>query len=117
VPPAVRRTRAFQRAFRVASAGWLVGNLVRAVLRLWLVSLLHVGVLPLEVYLIVDTVAGWPINVSMVAFTVWYPLRELRRAGLMGRAEEAESESESVLEAIERAVKEVEVESPAPGTV
>jgi hypothetical protein len=79
-----------------------VGNLTRAVLRLWLISLLHVGALPLELYLVLDTVAGWPINVSMVAFTVWYPLRALRRAGLVGQAEE------SVLEI---------VASPTPGTV
>ena len=62
VPAEVRATRAFRHAFRVASTGWLVGNLVRAVVRLWLLSLWHGGTLPLAVYLIADTVAGWPGN-------------------------------------------------------
>ena len=56
-----------------------VGHTLRAVLRICLLK-----TLPLEVYLVADTVAGWPINVALVGFTTWYPLRELRRAGYMG---------------------------------
>jgi intracellular septation protein A len=77
--PEVRQSATFQQAFRVVSVAWLVGHGCRAVLRLWLLS---IG-LPLAVYLVVDTVAGWPINISLVAFTTWYPLRALRRAGYM----------------------------------
>ena len=72
-------------------------------MRLWLLS-----TLPLELYLIADTVAGWPINVSLVAFTTWYPLRQLHRAGLIG------SEPTPVV-AIETA--ETLVEEAVPGTV
>jgi hypothetical protein len=62
------------------SAAWLCGHSLRAILRLWLLA--H---LPLELYLIADTVAGWPINLSLVAITTWYPLRALRRAGFMAQ--------------------------------
>jgi intracellular septation protein A len=78
MPPAVRESAAFRQAFLVTSAAWLCGHSLRAVLRLYLLANL-----PLEVYLIADTVAGWPINISLVAFTTWFPLRELRRAGFM----------------------------------
>jgi intracellular septation protein A len=79
IPAEVRASQTFRRAFLVASAAWLLGHSVRAVVRLWLLNL---G-LPLSVYLVLDTVAGWPINVSLVAFTAWYPMRELRRGGFM----------------------------------
>jgi len=78
IPPSVRASAAFRRAFLIASSAWLVGHTLRAVIRLWLLA--H---LSLELYLVADTVAGWPINVTLVAFTTWFPLRELRRAGLL----------------------------------
>src|SRR5205807_1873452 len=78
IPPPVRATSAFRRAFLIASAAWLCGHGVRAVVRIWLLNNL-----PLELYLIADTVAAWPINVSLAAFTAWFPLREMRRAGFM----------------------------------
>jgi intracellular septation protein A len=94
----IRASPTFHRAFLVVSAVWLCGHTLRAVLRLWLLSL----PLPLSVYLVVDTVAGWPINASLVAFTAWYPLRELRRAGYMGVA----PADISTLEAVELVVEE-----------
>jgi hypothetical protein len=97
IPPDVRDSSAFGRAFLIASAAWLCGHGVRAVVRLWLLSNL-----PLELYLIADTVAGWPINVSLVAFTAWYPLRELRRAGFMSVA----PRDITTLDAVELAVEE-----------
>ncbi len=103
IPPSVRGTRTFRRAFVVASAAWLCGHLLRAVVRLWLLA-----TLPLELYLIADTVAGWPINVSLVAFTTWYPLRQLRRAGLASGA----PNPLSAVDAVELAVEET-----APTTV
>jgi hypothetical protein len=84
---------------------WLFGHSVRAILRLWLLLYLQ---LPLEVYLVVDTVAGWPINFSLFAFTAWYPLRELHRAGFMSVA----PQPISALDAVELAVEE-----SAPTTV
>jgi intracellular septation protein A len=78
IPSPVRTSPEFRRAFLIVSAAWLVGHGIRAVLRLWLLANL-----PLEVYLVADTVAGWPINVSLFAFTTWFPLRELRRAGFL----------------------------------
>lgn len=103
ITPEVRNSTPFHRAFLVVSAVWLVGHSLRAVLRLWLLSL----DLPLEVYLPLDTVAGWPINISLVAFTAWYPLRELHRAGFMTEPKE--------LSTIESA--ELAVEESAPTTV
>ena len=102
IPEAVRGSRVFRRAFLVASAAWLVGHSVRAVLRLWLLA--H---LPLELYLIADTVSGWPINVSLFAFTAWYPLREMRRAGFMTSPRPI-----TTIDALELAVEET-----APTTV
>ena len=64
--------------------------------------------LPLELYLVADTVAGWPINVSLVVFTTWYPLRQLRRAGLMSGAPLPLSAMDAV---------ELAVEESAPTTV
>jgi hypothetical protein len=81
IPPHVRGSAAFRRAFVIVSAVWLCGHTVRAVLRLWLLA-----TLPLGVYLIADTLAGWPINSALVAITAWFPLRELRRAGFMSVA-------------------------------
>jgi intracellular septation protein A len=98
----VRASDTFRRAFLVVSAGWLVGHSLRAVVRLWLLA--H---LPLEIYLIADTVAGWPINVTLVAFTTWYPLRQLHRAGFMTEAVALEP-----LDAVELGVEE-----SAPTTV
>ena len=71
--------------------------------RLWLLANL-----PLEQYLIADTVAGWPINITLVAFTTWYPLRQLRRAGLASGA----PNPLSAVDAVELAVEET-----APTTV
>lgn len=78
IPAPVRASSTFRRAFLITSAAWLCGHGIRAVLRLWLLANLS-----LEQYLIADTVAGWPINISLVAFTTWFPLRQLRRAGFM----------------------------------
>ena len=103
IPLRVRRTPAFRHAFLVASAAWLCGHAVRAMVRLWLLANL-----PLELYLLADTVAGWPINVSLVVFTTWYPLRQLRRAGLMSGA----PRPLSAMDAVELAVEET-----APTTV
>ena len=103
IPPPVQSSPAFRRAFLVASSAWLVGHSLRAVVRLWLLA--H---LPLGLYLIADTVAGWPINIALVAFTTWYPLRELRRAGFMSVA----PRSIDALDAVELAVEET-----APTTV
>ena len=100
----IRASPTFTRAFLVVSAVWLCGHTLRAVLRLWLLSL----PLPLSVYLVLDTIAGWPINASLVAFTAWYPLRQLRKAGYMGVA----PADISTLEAVELAVEE-----SAPSTV
>ena len=100
IPPPIRASVVFRRAFVMASAAWLLGHLLRAVIRLWLLF-----TLPLELYLIADTVAGWPINVALVTFTVWYPLRQLRRARLL------QVEPLPAL-ALEHAIEEV-----VPGTV
>ena len=97
LPPGVRESSTFRRAFVIASAAWLCGHALRAVVRLWLLNNL-----PLELYLIADTVAGWPINVSLVAFTTWFPLRELRRAGFMSVA----PREITTLDAVELAVEE-----------
>jgi intracellular septation protein A len=103
IPLNVRRSSTFRRAFLIASAAWLCGHSLRAVVRLWLLA-----TLPLEWYLIADTVAGWPINVSLVAFTAWFPLRELRRAGWLAVA----PRPMHALDAVELAVEE-----GAPNTV
>ena len=99
----MRGSSTFRRAFVIVSGAWLCGHSLRAVLRLVLLA-----TLPLEWYLVVDTVAGWPISVSLVAFTAWYPLRELRRAGYMAVV----PRSLSPLDAVELAVEE-----SAPTTV
>src|SRR5919198_4946761 len=78
IPSWVSATPTFRRAFLIASVAWFIGHALRGGVRLWLLF-----TLPLELYLVADTVAGWPINTSLVAFTAWYPLRQLRRCGLM----------------------------------
>jgi intracellular septation protein A len=103
IPPNVRASTTFRHAFLITSAAWLCGHLLRAVIRLWLLANL-----PLELYLIADTVAGWPINISLMAFSAWFPLRELRLAGYMSVA----PVELSTLDAVELAVEE-----SAPTTV
>jgi intracellular septation protein A len=93
----VRHSQAFRRAFLIVSAAWLIGHIARAGLRLVLLSSL-----PLEIYLIADTVAGWPINGTLVAFTAWYPLRAMRRAGFMSVA----PKEITAMDAVELAVEE-----------
>jgi intracellular septation protein A len=105
IPRRVRGSTAFRRAFVITSAVWLCGHTLRATLRLWL--LLYVQ-LDLPVYLVVDTVVGWPINISMFAFTAWFPLRSLRRAGFMSVAPRPISVADAV---------ELAVEESAPTTV
>jgi hypothetical protein len=103
IPVEVQSSSTFRRAFVVVSAAWLVGHGVRAIVRLWLLA-----TLPLEWYLIADTVAGWPINVSLVTLTGWYPLRQLHRAGYMS----VSPQPLSTMDAVELAVEEA-----APTTV
>lgn len=105
IPRSVQGSAAFRRAFVITSAVWLGGHLLRAILRLWLLLYLQ---LDLPVYLVVDTVVGWPINISMFAFAAWLPLRELRRAGFMSVA----PLPIGVIDAVELAVEE-----SAPTTV
>jgi hypothetical protein len=102
IPACVSTSPTFRDAFTRTSALWLAGNLLRAVVRLWLLSSLS-----LELYLVADTVAGWPINVSLVAFTAWYPLRRLGQAGLITTARPVVD-----VEAVELVVEEA-----VPGTV
>jgi intracellular septation protein A len=102
VPPDVQHTAAFRRAFIVVSALWLVGSLARASLRLFLLSNLT-----LEGFLLVDTIAGWPINLTLVSFTVWYPLRVLSQAGLI------HMQPPPVIEAVEHVIEQ-SVEEPTP---
>jgi intracellular septation protein A len=104
IPESVRATDLFRRVFLVTSAVWLVGLTLRATIRIVLLRM----ELPLEVYLIADTVAGWPINASLVAFTGWYPLRQLHRAGYMDIQPAHLSAMDTV---------ELVVEESAPGTV
>lgn len=78
IPLHVQRSSTFRRAFLVTSAVWFGVLIVRASVRLWLLVSL-----PLEAYLVANAAAGWPFNLFLVTFTVWYPLRKLRRAGLL----------------------------------
>lgn len=105
IPPAVRASATFRLAFVVASAAWFGGHALRAVVRLWLLFNL-----PLELYLIADTVAGWPINIGLVAFTTWYPLRRLRQAGLLATA------PPPLVAVAAREAAELAVDEVAPGT-
>ena len=108
IPLEVRQSATFRHAFLITSAAWLVGHGLRGLLRLWLLSLTRADGLPLEAYLVVDTVAGWPINLALVAFTAWYPLRQLRRAGYMSVAPRPISAADAV---------DIVVEESAPSTV
>jgi intracellular septation protein A len=98
IPETVRASATFRRAFVIVSGAWLCGHGLRAVVRLWLLA-----TLPLELYLIADTVAGWPINVSLITFTTWYPLRQLRQAGFMSVAPRPLSAADAVELAVEEA--------------
>jgi hypothetical protein len=103
IPGLVRASDTFRRAFLTVSAAWLCGHSLRAVVRLWLLFNL-----PLELYLVADTIAGWPINISLVAFTAWFPLRQFRQAGFVSLAPRPISPLDAV---------EIAVEEAAPTTV
>lgn len=104
IPANVRTSHTFRRAFLIVSAVWLCGHGIRGALRLWLLQQ-H---FPREVFLLLDTILGWPINGSLVAFTVWFPLRELHRAGFMSVSPKPISTMDAV---------ELVVEESAPTTV
>lgn len=93
VPPEVQASPAFGRAFLVVSTVWLAGNLLRGAVRLVLLVSL-----PLELYLVADAVAGWPINAGLVAFALWYPLRALRRAHLIDSSDHEQAPVAQMLE-------------------
>jgi intracellular septation protein A len=102
IPREVRRTSVFKNAFLVVSAAWFVGHSLRAMLRLYLLN-----TLPLELFLLADTVAGWPISAALIAITTLYPLRQLQRAGLILQPQPITSMD----------VVELAVEESAPSTV
>lgn len=80
IPASVRGSAEFRRIFLVVSLVWFFGLIGRGLVRLWLLA-----TLPFELYLVVDnTLAGWAFSATLVSFTVWYPLKELRRVGLLG---------------------------------
>jgi hypothetical protein len=110
IPIAVRGSPAYRRAFLRVSAAWLGAHILRGLLRLVLIYVLRdqIAQNQLAVYLIADTVAGWPINISLFVFTAWFPLRELRRAGFMSLA----PRPITAMDAVELAVEET-----APTTV
>lgn len=107
IPTSVRASQTFRRAFIVASAAWFGGHTLRGLVRLGLLATLY-NEANLAPYLLADTVVGWPINISLVAFTTWYPLRQLRRAGLLSN----DPMPVSTVDAVELGVEEA-----APTTV
>ena len=78
IPDGVRCSVAFRRAFFGASVAWAAVSVVRAGLRVVLVSHLSFGT-----FLVVDSVIGWPMYAALLWFTAWFPLRTLRQAGLV----------------------------------
>jgi hypothetical protein len=76
IPSGVTRSEAFQRGFLGASLAWALVSLARAGLRFWLVASLPVGL-----FLLVDSVIGWPMYLALIWFSAWYPLRVLRHDG------------------------------------
>jgi intracellular septation protein A len=93
LPPTVQDSPTFKRALLVVSALWLVGLGLRGAVRLVLLA-----ILPLEVYLVANTVAGWPFHAGLVILTVWYPLRALRHAGLLADAPPVVGDVEEAVE-------------------
>lgn len=81
IPGEVKQTQVFRSAFLVVSSVWFFGMLIRGSARLWLLANVS-----FETYLLVDnTVVGWTISAFLLSFTVWYPLRQMARAGLYQR--------------------------------
>jgi len=116
IPRNVRHSDTFKRAFIVTSFVWLFGHSLRGLVRLTLmVVFFGVGAIlrgdisavdprSLELYLLADTVAGWPINISLIAFTTWYPLRQLHKAGFMN----VQPVELSVMDTVELVIEEAE---------
>jgi intracellular septation protein A len=79
VPVEVQQSATYRRAFEITSFVWAGGLTLRGLARLTLMA-----TLPLELYLVVDnTVVGWSFSMFLVSFSVWFPLRRLRQAGLI----------------------------------
>jgi intracellular septation protein A len=76
IPRVVSRSGAFRHAFLVASIAWGLVSLMRASMRVLLV--VH---LPVDLFLVADTLMGWPVYLALIWFTAWYPLRVLRQDG------------------------------------
>ena len=74
LPATARRTPAMVRAFSTVTLVWGVVSFVKAATRLSLLA-----ALPLEVFLVTNTVVITGINVLLLSFSVWYPLRVTRK--------------------------------------
>jgi hypothetical protein len=76
IPSEVTHSDAFRRGFLVASLAWALVSLLRAGMRVWLVA-----TLPLGLFLVTDSVIGWPMYLVLIWFSGWYPLHVLRQDG------------------------------------
>jgi intracellular septation protein A len=74
LPPELRGTSEVKRALSNITILWGLMFFVKAAIRLALLS-----ALPLEEFLVVNTVTITSLNVLLVMFTVWYPVRAARR--------------------------------------
>ncbi|MFN0070916.1 MAG: VC0807 family protein [Chloroflexota bacterium] len=75
LPAPIRRAPTVQRAFSQITVIWGLMAFVKSATRLLLLD-----ALPLEIFLIANTVIITSMNVVLVAFTFWFALRAARRA-------------------------------------
>ncbi|MFN8635854.1 MAG: VC0807 family protein [Chloroflexota bacterium] len=74
VPARFATSVGMQRSLTLLTLAWGIAAFAKAVLRLWLLTLL-----PLEAFLIAVTVGITSINVVMIGLSVWLPLVMVRR--------------------------------------
>lgn len=75
IPDALSGDPAIRQALNRMTLAWGVGAFVKAVFRLWLLT-----AVTLEPFLVLVTLFNLAVNGTLLAFSVWLPLRATRRA-------------------------------------
>ena len=74
-PQELRSSPLFRRVFSIVSLAWGLVFLARCLLRLGILSRGDV-----DVFVLVNLATGLPLNVALMVWSFWYPLRRFRRA-------------------------------------
>ena len=80
-PPEVKASRTFRRTFAIVSLVWGLAFLIRCAFRLVVLSWQNV-----DLFVVINLLTGFPLNVALMVWSMWYGLRSFRRSTEWGGA-------------------------------